>query len=187
MTRVAGAYIDPPRKIPFYIRIGMYVTKKVTGMDLLVPKLLAWYPRTAIGSGVLESLVVKPEGDISERLLQLIRIQVSLMVACPFCIDMNSFESDSNGITDDEIRSLQTIEDAQTFSGREKLALRYARLISATPVMLDDGFMGLMKAEFTEREILMIASTASQVNYWARLIIALGVPPAGFKDSCKID
>lgn len=184
---MAGAYIDPPKKIPFYIRLGMYVTRKVTGMDLLVPKLLAWYPRTAIGSGVLEGLVVKPEGDISERLLQLIRIQVSLIVACPFCIDMNSFEYDRHGITDDEISSLQAVEDANTFNEREKLALRYARLITATPVELDNGFMDSLKAEFTEREILMIASTASQVNYWARLIISLGVPPAGFTDSCRID
>ncbi|ETA80738.1 carboxymuconolactone decarboxylase family protein [Youngiibacter fragilis] len=184
---MAGAYIDPPKKIPFYIRLGMYATRKVTGMDLLVPKLLAWYPRTAIGSGVLESLVVKPEGNISERLLQLIRIQVSLMVACPFCIDMNSFEYDRHGITDDEIRSLQRIEDAQTFSEREKLALRYARIISATPVKLDSLFMDSLKSLFTEREILIIASAAAQVNYWARLIKSLGVPPAGFTDSCRID
>ncbi|MBW8383076.1 MAG: carboxymuconolactone decarboxylase family protein [Youngiibacter sp.] len=184
---MAGAYIDPPKKIPFYIRIGMYVTKKVTGMDLLVPKLLAWYPRSAIGSAALEGLMAKPEGDISERLLKLIRIQVSLIVTCPFCIDMNSFESDRHGITDEEIRSLQLMEDSHTFTEREKLALKYARLISATPVKLDDEFMGFVKAAFNEREILMIASTASQVNYWARLIKSLGVPPAGFTDSCSID
>ena len=31
-----------------------------------------------------------------------------------------------------------------------------------------------------------IASTSAQVNYWTRLIQALGVPPAGFSDKCDI-
>jgi alkylhydroperoxidase family enzyme len=39
-----------------------------------------------------------------------------------------------------------------------------------------------MKSNFNEREIVILASTAAQVNYWARLIQALGIPPAGFSD-----
>ena len=37
-----------------------------------------------------------------------------------------------------------------------------------------------VKSAFTEREFVILASTAAQVNYWARLIQALGIPPAGF-------
>jgi hypothetical protein len=33
---------------------------------------------------------------------------------------------------------------------------------------------------------VILASTAAQVNYWARLLQALGVPPAGFSDRCEI-
>ena len=51
------AYIRPPDKIPFYMKLGLMVSKKVTKKDLLVPKLLAWYPKVAISSGVMESLV----------------------------------------------------------------------------------------------------------------------------------
>lgn len=38
----------------------------------------------------------------------------------------------------------------------------------------------------TGREIVILASTAAQVNYWARLIQALGIPPAGFSEQCDI-
>jgi len=34
--------------------------------------------------------------------------------------------------------------------------------------------------------IVIIASTCAQVNFWARLIQALGVPPAGFSAECSI-
>jgi alkylhydroperoxidase family enzyme len=43
-----------------------------------------------------------------------------------------------------------------------------------------------LKQHFTEREIVILASTAAQVNYWARLIQALGIPPAGFSDHCEL-
>jgi len=43
-----------------------------------------------------------------------------------------------------------------------------------------------MKTNFTKREIVILAGTAAQVNYWARLLQALGVPPAGFSDHCEM-
>jgi alkylhydroperoxidase family enzyme len=187
---MAGAYIDPPRKIPIYIKLGMYVTKKVTGKDLLVPKLLAWYPKIAVSSAVLEGLIAKGDKDLDERILKLVRVQASLSAACPFCIDMNSFEYEKHGITEAEIESLMDsdgFEGIATFSLREKLAIEYTRRISATPVAVDEEFMAGLKKEFSEREIVILAGTASQVNYWARLIKSLGVPPAGFSDTCRID
>lgn len=181
------AYIKPPEKIPFYIRLGLMASKRVTKKDLLVPKLLAWYPKVAISSGVLESLVAHGEKDLTPRILQLVRMQVSILVACPFCIDMNSFEYERSGISEDEIQVLTgklTFSDVRTFSEKERLAVEYTRLISQTPVMIPGAFMERVKAVFTEREIVILASTAAQVNYWARMISALGVPPAGFTDRC---
>lgn len=181
------AYIRPPEKIPFYIRLGLLVSKKVTKKDLLVPKLLAWYPKVAISSGVLESLVAHGKKELTPRMLKLVRMQASILPSCPFCIDMNSFEYEQSGISDVEISALAgrtPMEEVPTFSKKERLAVLYTRRISETPVMITDAFMEEVKAEFTEREIVILASTAAQVNYWARLISALGVPPAGFSDRC---
>ena len=36
------AFIEPPKSIPFYLRIGIWLSKKATGRDLLPGKLLAW-------------------------------------------------------------------------------------------------------------------------------------------------
>jgi len=40
-----------------------------------------------------------------------------------------------------------------------------------------------IKAAFSEREIVILATTAAQVNYWARMIQVLGAPPAGFMEA----
>jgi len=183
------AFIDPPAKIPFYLKIGIWLTKRITGKDLLPPKLLAWYPKTAIGSGILESLVANGKNDLDKRILKLVRVQASFTVSCPFCIDMNSFEFDKVGITLEELSALQgriDITSVPTFSERERLALEYAKCASISPISFPANLIEALKQHFSEREIVILASTAAQVNYWARLLQALGVPPAGFTEQCKL-
>ena len=60
------------------------------------------------------------------------------------------------------------------------------RLISRAPLAFPQAFIQTLKANFTEREMVILATTAAQVNYWARLIQALGVPPVGYTDQCPL-
>jgi alkylhydroperoxidase family enzyme len=189
MRKKMEAYIKPPGKIPFYLRIGIWISKKITGKDMLPAKILAWYPKAAIGSGVLESLVAHRDHALDERILKIVRIQASFAAACPFCIDMNGYNYEENHISKDEWLVLQgnkNIQDGSTFTEREQIALQYAKLISQTPLKFPPPFIEKLKQHFNEREIVILASTAAQVNYWARLIQALGIPPAGFSDTCDL-
>jgi alkylhydroperoxidase family enzyme len=183
------AFIDPPKSIPFYLKIGIWISKKVTGRDLLPAKLLSWYPKVAISSGIMESLVAHKDLNLDKRILKLVRLRTSFSVACPFCIDMNSYDYDQFGITPEELAALQgkiEIAVVETFSVREIIAMEYAVLISRAPLLFGQDFVDKLKANFSEREIVILASTAAQVNYWARLLQALGVPPAGFSDQCEL-
>lgn len=175
------AFIDPPKHIPFFLRIGIWFSERVTGKIMLPARILSWYPKAAIGSGVMEALVAHEDGAMDKRMLKLIRMTASIAAACPFCIDMNSHEHRAYGITDEEAASLRSdVERVATFSERERLAIAYTRLISSTPLKFHPEIVDKVKAAFTEREFVILASTAAQVNYWARLIQALGIPPAGF-------
>jgi alkylhydroperoxidase family enzyme len=183
------AFISPPPKIPFYLRIGIWFSKRISGKDMLPARLLAWYPKAAIGSGVMEALVAHQDGALDERILKLVRIQASYAAACSFCIDMNSFQFEEKLISLDEMQVLQGrkgLEEVLTFNDREKLAIHYARLISQTPLLFPREFIDELKRHFNEREIVILASTTAQVNYWARLIQALGIPPAGFTNRCDM-
>lgn len=179
------AFISPPPKVPLWLRFGLWFTRRVTGKELLPPRLLAWYPKAAFSSGVMEALVAHSDKNLNARLLKLVRMQASFSAACPFCIDMNSQrfrEYDINQLELAAIQGLVSEEEVSSFTDRERLALRYTRLISATPLSFSEDMMHEIKAAFTEREIVILATTAAQVNYWARLIQALGAPPAGFMD-----
>jgi alkylhydroperoxidase family enzyme len=179
------AFIEPPRKISLLLHLGIWISEKVTGRIMLPARILAWYPQAAIGSGVLEALVAHHDGKLDERMLKLVRVATSFAAACPFCIDMNSYEHASLGITADEVLALRgqvALESVPSFSKREQVAIQYARLVSQTPLKFHPDFIAQVKTNFDERELVILASTAAQVNYWARLIQALGIPPAGFSE-----
>ncbi len=175
------AFIKPPARIPLILKLGIWFSEKLTGKIMLPARILAWYPKAAIGSDVMEALVAHTDGQMNQRMLKLIRMTASYAVACPFCIDMNSYEYRKVGISDEEADALHgDYEKIASFSENEKLAIAYTRVISQTPLKFHPELVERVKAAFTEREFVILASTAAQVNYWARLIQALGIPPAGF-------
>lgn len=175
------SFIPPPVKIPFLLKLGILISEKVTGRMMLPPRILAWYPKAAIGSGIMEALVAHEDGRMDQRMLKLIRMTASYAAACPFCVDMNSYEHRQYGISDEEAESLRgDYEKVESFSEREKLAIAYTRLISETPLKFRPEMVEKVKAAFSEREFVILVSTAAQVNFWARLIQGLGIPPAGF-------
>jgi len=176
-----SAFIAPPSRIPLLLRIGLWISRRVTGEDLLPARLLTWYPRAAVGIGALESLVAHDEGRVDARMLQFVRMAVSFAVECPFCMGFNSREWEKR-MTERELLGVQgraPLEQIPSFSPRERLAIDYARKISATPLSLTPEFGARLRELFTEREIVVLATTAAQVNLWARTIQALGCPPQG--------
>lgn len=188
-TQEKKAFIVPPKKINFFLKMGIMISRRITGKDLLVPKLLAWVPKVAISSGILESLVAHGKKDLNARTLKLVRIQTSLSVSCPFCIDMNSFGYQEDGITDAEIdvlRGRKSTDEVLTFSDKELIVLDYVKHLCASPISMPVEVSNRLIQNFSEREIVILASTVAQVNYWARLIQGLGVPPEGFMDQCEL-
>ena len=177
------SFIPQPKRIPFLLKLGILISERMTGKTMLPPRILSWYPKAAIGSGVMEALVAHEDGAMDKRMLKIIRMTASYATACPFCIDMNSHEHREYGLTDEEAESLRgDFKKVDTFSEREKLAIEYTRVISHTPLKFYPELVEKVKSTFNEREFVILASTAAQVNYWARLIQALGIPPAGFGD-----
>lgn len=179
------ALISEPRRMNPLLRLGVRLSERITGRRMEPARLLAWYPRAAIGSGVLEALVAHHEP--SERLLKIVRITASATTTCAFCMDMNGAEHERAGLTEAEWHALMTgaTDAVDTFTKAERLAIHYARCISSTPVSFPPDLMEELRHTFTPREVVILATTAAQVNYWARTIQALEIPPAGFTQSCS--
>ncbi|HUI69803.1 MAG TPA: carboxymuconolactone decarboxylase family protein [Spirochaetia bacterium] len=175
--------IEPPARIPFILRLVLFLVERRLGRKLIATRILSWYPKLFIGAGIMEGLVAHDEPEVPRRLLGLIRLHTSFLVSCPFCIDMNARELLEKGITEQEIKGLQgvvALEDVPSFTERERVALRYVRCMCSTPLSFPGPLMRTLQSLFSPRAIVIIAGTCAQVNFWARLIQSLGAPPAGF-------
>jgi alkylhydroperoxidase family enzyme len=183
------SYIQPPVRIPLFLRVMLSLVEKRLGKRLLANRILAWYPKALIGSGIMEGLIAHDEREVPRRLLSLVRVYSSFLVSCPFCIDLNSKDFRKKGLKEEEILALQgkvPMDRVTTLGEKEKAALRYVQCMCATPLFFPARVIETLKKHFTERGIVIIASTCAQVNFWARLIQAFGVPPAGFSAECTI-
>ncbi|MFW5642666.1 MAG: carboxymuconolactone decarboxylase family protein [Alkalispirochaeta sp.] len=178
-------YIPEPPRQPFLLRAVIILVERFLKRRLLPARLLGWYPRFAVGTGVMEGLVAHGDRHVPARLLQLLRLHVSYLASCPFCIDMNGNRYADQGISEVEIEGLRgarPLDAVPSFSPRERTALRFARAATATPLHFPDELIRAMGRDFSPREYVIIAGTVAQVNYWTRLIQSLGIPPADFSN-----
>ncbi len=183
------SYIDPPALIPLLPRILLWMVERRMGRKLLANRILTWYPKAFLGSGIMEGLVAHDEPEMPRRLLALVRMYTSFLVSCPFCIDMNSREFEKKGITEREIGALQgrvALEEVITFTAAEKAALRYVECMCRTPLEFTPEAIEGVNRHFSPKGFVILASTCAQVNFWTRLIQSLGVPPAGFSPECPV-
>ncbi len=176
-------FVAPPPRLPFPWGWLLGLVEHKMGKPLIANRILTWSPKTLVGTGVMEALVIHDDREVPVRLLKLLRVFVSYRVSCPFCIDLNGQNHRDQGLTDDELKALASPTGYQTegsFSAPEKAALAYAACLTATPVRFPEAVITAMKAHYSDRAFTLIAATCAQVNLWARLIQGLGVSEAGF-------
>ena len=76
--------------------------------------------------------------------------------------------------------ALADFESSPEFTAVEKLALRYAVAITATPVELDDVLFEAMQARFDARQLVELTGAIAWENYRARFNHAFACQAEGF-------
>ncbi len=174
------AFLEPPRRIAWHLRPALWLAKRMTGKDPLPGRMLAHFPKGALGVGIFELSAAHGPKDLDARVLAVARITASLVGGCPFCIDMNAATWREAGLTEDELRALLTRAPVPSLSTRERLAASYAEALSLTPVVLSGALRTTLREVFSERDIVVLAFTIAQVNFWTRFNQGVDVPAAGF-------
>ncbi len=84
------------------------------------------------------------------------------------------------GLTEAKLRALSDFEDSSEFSHVEKLALRYAVAMTATPAVIPDELFEALHAEFDSRQLVELTAAIAWENYRARFNHAFGIEAEGF-------
>jgi len=76
--------------------------------------------------------------------------------------------------------ALADFEKSTALSEEEKLVLRYAAAMSATPVNVSDELFAQLRQRFTEKQLVELTSSIAWENYRARFDHAFGIEAEGF-------
>ena len=123
-------------------------------------------------------------GSGLERVLQeLVRLRVSLMNGCEFCIHMHTTELKKLHEPEERIAGLAEWSGAGAGSGgaytqRERAALAWAEAVTnIQDGHAPDPVYDLMREHFNEAEAVNLTLTITNINAWNRLEISLGDYP----------
>jgi uncharacterized peroxidase-related enzyme len=121
----------------------------------------------------LYGAIVGP-GSVERRIKELVYLTCSYTNECAFCTASHVASGKKGGITEDEMRAVQTDQD-HVFSEPERAAIRYARELTQDAAA-DDSRTALQE-HFSDEQIVEITLVAAMANLTNRFNNALRIMP----------
>lgn len=114
---------------------------------------------------------------LGSRLVDLVLLRVSQMNGCAFCMDMHWRDLIRQGAEPRHLNAVAGWREAPFFSERERAALRWAELVTATPHSdaSDEEFVRL-RAHFSDAEIAELGFAIATINAWNLLNVSFRNP-----------
>ncbi|WP_261721881.1 carboxymuconolactone decarboxylase family protein [Staphylococcus equorum] len=115
------------------------------------------------------------QNSIDNKLQELIKIRVSQINGCAFCLNMHTTDARKRGIDEKKIYLLNAWHDTNIYSDAEKLALELAEsvtLISERKV--PEELYNRVRKVYNEKEYTDLIYVIAQINTWNRLSISMG-------------
>lgn len=120
--------------------------------------------------------------SIGKQLLDLLRLRISQVNGCAYCVDMHHKESKSLGETELRLSSLVVWQETPFFSKKERAVLQFAETVTrlnAEPIP-DRVYTPLLDF-FTKEEICVLTLAVAQINTWNRLMKVFRFTPGNYK------
>ncbi len=112
----------------------------------------------------------------------MLKLRVSQINGCAYCIDMHSLDARAAGETEQRLYALDAWRETPFYTDRERAALAWVEsitLVSETHV--PDAVFDEVKAHFSDQEIVDLTFVASTINAWNRLAIPLRSVPGRYR------
>jgi len=113
-------------------------------------------------------------GPVDRRIKELVYLTCSLANKCPYCTAHHTASGKKAGITEEELRALQTMQD-HVFSETERAAIRYARELTQTADAQESR--DILLQHFNDEQVVEITLVAAMANFTNRFNNGLGLKP----------
>ena len=123
----------------------------------------------------------KADLRIDRALAQLLRLRVSQLNNCTYCLNLHYQAAREAGIARAKIDTLTAWWETELYSAPEQAALRYTEALTRAADTDQDGafqrFHDALAEHFSPEEILEIVAVVVNMNVWTRIKLAEGAMP----------
>jgi AhpD family alkylhydroperoxidase len=153
---------------------------------------LVWVPGAKQGDQTmtprLNALKVAPEGvsalvavenyvknsGLDHKLLTLVKVRVSQINGCAYCLHMHSEEARKLGETPTRLYLLDAWHESNLYSDRERAALAWAEsLTNISTTHAPDEVYEQARRQFSEKTLADLSIAIAMINAWNRLSIGM--------------
>ena len=115
---------------------------------------------------------------IESTLIELVKLRVSQMNGCAYCIDSHAKKLLAAGESNQRLYLLNAWRDANCYSEREQAAFAWAEAVTRISESQIDGALDAKaRKHFTEKELVDLTLIIIAINGWNRLNIGFRIPP----------
>jgi AhpD family alkylhydroperoxidase len=112
------------------------------------------------------------KGPLDETVRELVKLRVSQINGCVFCVDMHGREARRIGVSEDRILQLTVWQESELFEERERAALAYAEAATRREHVTDELWESVRKQFPDEAELGHLVAQVSLIN----ALNLIGVP-----------
>ena len=123
---------------------------------------------------------------LEASLQNLIKLRVSQINGCAYCIDMHWKDLKAAGESEQRLYGLDAWEESPYYTDRERAALRWAE--SVTNIQeghVPDEVFESVKEFFNDKELADLTLAVTAINSWNRLSIAARTVPGTYQPAKK--
>lgn len=128
----------------------------------------------------LEQFVASSGLDVS--IVHLVKVRVSQINGCAFCIDMHTKEARADGETEQRLYALDAWRETPFYSGRERAALAWAEAVTNVgESRVPDTVYETAREHFDEEELVALNVAVVAINGWNRFAVPFRTEPGTYE------
>ncbi|GAB0107205.1 carboxymuconolactone decarboxylase family protein [Nocardia sp. JMUB6875] len=117
-------------------------------------------------------------GPLDATVRELVKIRVSQINGCLFCIDMHATEARKEGETERRLWHLNAWRESALFTDAERAALEYAEAATELgPHGVSDEIWAGVEKHFDEGQRAGLVAVTAQINLWNRIGVPMRLEP----------
>src|SRR5579883_1713457 len=119
---------------------------------------------------------------LEEGLLHLVKLRVSQINGCAYCLDMHWKDLRAIGETEQRLYSLDAWRECPYYTDRERAALAWAEAVTrVADGHVSEAVYDEARRHFGEKELADLTLAAATINAWNRLSIAARLVPGSYQ------